>query len=112
MLKILTRKIFNEVSPVPVKTKPWWKIGEKDYSFVSVNAGYPGISDSATSSDSKLDAADVGHNVYEVGEAKEIYKPIEGYEGSHRFDPHFKWDPEEEKRLIKTVSFITVSSLR
>lgn len=32
------------------------------------------------------------------------YKPIEGYEGLHRFDPDFEWEPAEEKRLVRKVN--------
>lgn len=91
-----------EPEAVPFKTKPWWKFGGKDYSFVPIDSGY---SKTAASSNSNLDAVqDMGRHVYETDAAKDIYKPIEGYEGSHRFDPSFKWTPEEEKSLVKTVT--------
>ncbi|PLN82261.1 MFS general substrate transporter [Aspergillus taichungensis] len=32
-----------------------------------------------------------------------FYKPISTYEGIHRWDPHFDWTPEEEKRLIRKI---------
>jgi hypothetical protein len=93
---------------IPTKTKPWWKFGGKDYSFVSVNAGY---TSTASSSETKLESTEkLGRNVYETDEAKDIYKPIQGYEGAHRFDPQFKWSPEEEKRLVKTVSVLSLYS--
>ena len=45
-----------------VKRNPWWWFGGRDYSFVSVDAGYPLSSNSASSSDSNLEAvADVGN---------------------------------------------------
>lgn len=31
------------------------------------------------------------------------YKPVEQYEGSHRYDPKFEWKPKEEKRLVRKV---------
>ena len=31
------------------------------------------------------------------------WKPIPEYEGAHRFDPNFEWEPKEEKKLIKKV---------
>ncbi len=31
------------------------------------------------------------------------YEPVEGYEGSHRYDPQFRWEPNEEKRLVRKV---------
>lgn len=94
--------------PEPVKRKPWWKLGGKDTSFVSVNAGYA-VSSSSSDPDSKTSSVeDLGKHVWETEESKEIYKPIEGYEGAHRFDPSLKWTPEEEKRLVKSVRPIPI----
>jgi hypothetical protein len=97
----------------PIKRRPWWKFGGADYSFVTVNDGYPASTGSSAGYDSKNDSTDSlnsHHNVYNNAESKEIYKPIEGYEGAHRFDPSFKWDPAEEKKLVKTVSLYILFS--
>ena len=32
-----------------------------------------------------------------------FYTPIERYEGKHRYDPEFEWEPKEEKRLVRKV---------
>lgn len=32
------------------------------------------------------------------------YKPIAKYEGLHRYDPDFDWEPEEERRIVRKVS--------
>jgi hypothetical protein len=97
--------VLQEVDPEPIKRRPWWKLGGKDQSFVSVDAGYARTVSSASGSETKLDAVDdLGHHVWETEETKEIYKPIAGYEGAHRFDPSFKWSPQEEKVLVRTVS--------
>ena len=37
------------------------------------------------------------------------YAPIEGYEGAHRYDPNFEWEPQEEKRLVRKVSHFLVN---
>jgi hypothetical protein len=104
---------FHNGEAHPVKRRPWWKLGGKDYSFVSVNAGYARSALSTSSSDTKLNVVDeLGNNVFETEDTKEIYKPIEGYEGSHRFDPSFKWEPEEERKLVRTVSLHFPCSLR
>lgn len=106
--KDVEQKGFNDIDVIPTKTKPWWKFGGKDYSFVSINSGY---STTASSSETKLGATEkLGRNVYETDEAKDIYKPIEGYEGAHRFDPGYQWTPEEEERLVKIVSFHSMHS--
>jgi hypothetical protein len=31
------------------------------------------------------------------------YKPIEGYEGAHRFDPDYRWDKSEEREIVWKV---------
>jgi len=31
------------------------------------------------------------------------YKPSAQWEGLHRYDPNFTWEPSEEKRLIRKV---------
>lgn len=35
---------------------------------------------------------------------KTFYMPIERYEGRHRYDPDFQWEPKEEKKLVRKVS--------
>lgn len=100
--KDIEQRKSEDADVIPTKTKPWWKFGGKDYSFVSVNAGY---ATTASSSETNLYSGDkLGRHVYETEDAKEIYKPIEGYEGAHRFDPSLEWSPAEEKRLVKIVS--------
>lgn len=42
-------------------------------------------------------------HVYEPPESREMYKLIQGYEGSHRFDPSLEWTEAEEKALVRTV---------
>ena len=32
-----------------------------------------------------------------------FYMPIENYEGRHRYDPKFEWEPKEEKKLVRKV---------
>lgn len=31
------------------------------------------------------------------------YKPIDSYEGLHRWDPEFEWEPEEERKVVRKV---------
>ena len=38
------------------------------------------------------------------GVDEEFYKPIEKYEGYHRYDPYFEWEPKEEKKVVRKVS--------
>jgi hypothetical protein len=103
---------FKVLDHEPIKRRPWWKLGGKDESFVSVDAGYGRTVSPASSSETKLGTVEeLGHNVWETEDAKEIYKPIEGYEGAHRFDPSLVWTAEEEKRLVRIVSLVKSPAL-
>ncbi|PSN61237.1 MFS general substrate transporter [Corynespora cassiicola Philippines] len=31
------------------------------------------------------------------------YEPIDSYEGKHRYDPNFDWEPEEERRVVRKI---------
>ena len=32
-----------------------------------------------------------------------FYTPIDNYEGKHRYDPQFRWEPHEERKLVRKV---------
>lgn len=36
-------------------------------------------------------------------ELEEYYKPIPSYEGYHRYDPQYRWSPDDEKRIVRKV---------
>lgn len=40
---------------------------------------------------------------FENESLESFYKPIDSYEGRHRYDPQFQWEPAEEKRVIRKV---------
>jgi hypothetical protein len=40
-----------------------------------------------------------------------FYKPIAKYEGIHRYDPEFEWDPAEERKTVRKVSRLTALML-
>ena len=86
------------------KPRPWWKLGGKDCSYVSVNAGYdlPSETASVDKSDDESLVKNV-NNVWDAPEATEIYKPVEKFEGAHRFDPSATWTKAEEKALVRRV---------
>ena len=44
-------------------------------------------------------------NVFVAPEVADIYKPIEGFEGAHRFDSSAIWTKKEEKSLVRKVCF-------
>ena len=43
---------------------------------------------------------------FETSGLEPYYKPIGKYEGRHRYDPDFEWEPEEEKRVVRKVSLV------
>lgn len=90
--------------PKTVKARRWWTLGGRDISYVSVDVDRE--VDSETSSlETSGDAPLVKNvnNVFEAPEATEIYKPIQGFEGTHRFDPSATWTEAEEKALVRRV---------
>jgi len=41
-----------------------------------------------------------------VSEGLDDYcKPMESYEGYHRYDPDFVWEPKEEKKIVRKVRY-------
>ncbi|CAO2650866.1 Nn.00g091630.m01.CDS01 [Neocucurbitaria sp. VM-36] len=64
------------------------------------------VAGSASNSDSEVHKSGLkvrerdGYTFVSSGVGKNHYKPIESYEGIHRYDPDFEWDPVEEKRVI------------
>ena len=66
-VKDLSESGFRSAVPQPVKTKPWWKRGGRDFRLVSANAGYPVSSSSAANSKTALDVDHpAGHNAWEM----------------------------------------------
>lgn len=44
------------------------------------------------------------HNAtFETFGNETFYTPIEDYEGKHRYDPTFEWEPKEEKKLVRKL---------
>lgn len=86
------------------KSHKWWQLGGRDYSHVAVDAGYENYSETSSLSDSSSDGVVKNrNNVYEDKDAADIYAPIEGYEGAHRFDPSATWTAEEENAIRRKV---------
>jgi len=94
-------KVDVTVRPVRKRT-PWWRLGGTDYSHVAVDD----TTESESSSLSEYGSSGLvksPYNVYADSDAAELYKPIEGYEGSHRFDPSATWTEQQEKALLRKV---------
>lgn len=79
----------------------WWSSGTGDYSHVSVD-------DNSSSLLTRIgldheDTIGEASNVYSDADARDIYKPVQGYEGSHRFDHNASWTEQQEKTLVRKV---------
>ncbi|PIG69043.1 transporter [Aspergillus arachidicola] len=46
---------------------------------------------------------DISEGAFDTTEDPRYYKPIDDYEGIHRWDPDFEWGEQEEKRLIRKI---------
>ncbi|QQK46729.1 Major facilitator superfamily domain, general substrate transporter [Penicillium digitatum] len=40
---------------------------------------------------------------FEAREGHHFYRPIDSYEGLHRWDPNFQWTEQEEKKVVRTI---------
>ena len=98
----------SAVSPHAVnalQTNPWWRFGGRDRSYIPTRN-----EPSKSSLDSFTDSRDIENennadlSVFNDTKAYDIYKPIEKYEGRHRFDPRATWSDGEEKKLVRKVS--------
>ncbi|KAL8788407.1 MAG: hypothetical protein Q9195_007286 [Heterodermia aff. obscurata] len=87
-----------------LETNPWWKFGGRDRSYIPTRN-----EPSKSSLDSLTDPRDIENennadlSVFNDTKAYDIYKPIEKYEGRHRFDPRATWSAGEEKKLVRKV---------
>lgn len=85
------------------RRQKWWRLGGRDVSHVSVNDGYVDSDASSFDEDSNGAVVKNVNNVFDAPEAAQLYKPIEGFEGTHRFDPSATWTQAEEKALVRKV---------
>ena len=42
-------------------------------------------------------------STFDAGVNHHLYRPIDTYEGIHRWDPDFEWTENEEKRIVRKV---------
>ncbi|KAI9700797.1 MAG: hypothetical protein M1836_002166 [Candelina mexicana] len=43
------------------------------------------------------------HGTFETFGKPTLYQPIDTYEGKHRYDPDFQWQPKEERKLVRKL---------
>ena len=76
------------------------------------DAGLPDVSKtdyhlSGSASASETDVRSQAHGAVTFASAgleAQKYRPVDTYEGIHRYDPDFEWEPEEERRVVRKVS--------
>lgn len=57
----------------------------------------------SSTSASETELRHTGNTFSGSGLKSRFYKPIEKYEGHHRYDPDFEWEPEEERKVVRKV---------
>ncbi|KAG5981306.1 hypothetical protein E4U55_003083 [Claviceps digitariae] len=89
------------------RPRKWWQIGGEDVSHVSIDAGcgtdFPSSSTSSLHEASNKPSNNKG--IFIAPEALEVYKPVKGFEGAHRFNPAAKWTDEEEQKLVRKLNW-------
>ncbi|KAG5915599.1 hypothetical protein E4U61_004448 [Claviceps capensis] len=85
-------------------SRKWWQLGGEDVSHLPIDADHGLLSsmsslEEASKQQSKTESRPI------APEAQEVYKPVDGFEGAHRFDPAAKWTDEEEQALVRKVRF-------
>ena len=64
------------------------------------------------SRDSSNDSDNDSHTFANSGLSDgDYYNPIDSYEGRHRWDPQFQWEPKEEKRVVRKVCYLDMPYL-
>jgi hypothetical protein len=82
------------------RPQKWYHLFGKDVSYVPVDDGLEGSSETSSLDDAVVKNT---NNVYEAPEAADIYRLVDGFEGTHRFDPSATWTQQEETQLVRRV---------
>ncbi|MCJ1275895.1 hypothetical protein MMC21_003700 [Puttea exsequens] len=61
------------------------------------------LKDGTASPQSSVDDYAQHKGTFETISDSSYYTPIDKYEGRHRYDPNFQWEPKEEKRLVRKL---------
>ncbi|KAI9045632.1 putative transporter [Aspergillus affinis] len=69
------------------------------------NAPQSGNTSSSSLDQPRARVKDLGECAFDTVEDPRYYKPIDSYEGIHRWDPDFEWTEEEEKRVIRKIDW-------
>ncbi len=102
-----TRHSAPDESP-RIRSNPWWRFGGEDRSFVPSHISTSRSSLSSQDEDELGNENTIYGSVFSDSRAQEFYKPIEKYEGRHRFDMHATWSDDEERKLVRRASFLVL----
>lgn len=69
-------------------------------------------SDSSSENASESELKTTGATFSGAGLKARFYKPMDQYEGKHRYDPDFVWEPEEERKVVRRVRNATYHGLK
>lgn len=69
----------------------------------SISGAPDGRKSDLDSSVSETELHNKGAAFSSAGLKARLYKPIERYEGRHRYDPEFEWEPKEERVLVRKI---------
>lgn len=77
---------------------------DEDESRNSLNSNSPIVPPSQRDSfDDEESPLKSGNNASGNDGLEAYYRPIEGYEGAHRYDPDYTWSMADEKRTVRKV---------
>ncbi|KAL4925429.1 major facilitator superfamily domain-containing protein [Aspergillus undulatus] len=68
-----------------------------------VEADSRGVSDSDDSDKENLGRSGIKQTTFSATEDPRFYRPIDSYEGLHRWDPYFDWTKEEERKIVRKI---------
>jgi hypothetical protein len=55
------------------------------------------------------DEAPLKPSTFQVDGLETFYKPIEGYEGLHRYDPEYTWSSTDERSVVRKVCLTSLT---
>jgi hypothetical protein len=76
------------------------------------NSSSPLISPNSKRNDDSFDDEDEASlkpSTFQTDGLETFYKPIEGYEGAHRYDPEYVWSAADEGKVVRKVYLLLPS---
>ncbi|KAJ5386006.1 hypothetical protein N7509_008547 [Penicillium cosmopolitanum] len=75
-----------------------------------ISADEKNISEASSTDDSDREFQQIspteGKSTFDSGAGHHLYRPIDSYEGIHRWDPDFEWTENEEKQIVRKTVFL------